>query len=404
MIQNTQKKIAIVVQRCGKSIAAGAEVYAYELAKALSQSHTTHPLHVDIYSSQSDDYIAWNNNLPKEESVNPYLKIIRFPVLHSRLMTLFRITRRISFFLGKHFKLLYYMFAPFLDYLFLKTQGPWCPELWNTLLKNSSDYSLVIVKSYLYAPNVKLTLSLKNKVKVLFIVTAHDEPEFKFKFVGDCIKKADVLGSVSYAEKELCEKIWPLTSLKPHYILPPGIVPPLQHFEEEQVANKIRPVVSTLLSKKFFLCLGRIDKNKNIPFLFANTPANHLVVFAGEKHLCIPDDPRFLYLGKVSDEEKFVLLKNALALLMVSRFEAYSIVTAEALSLGCLVLALKGCAPVDELIERYGGLSIGSENYALIMRDIVNETINLEKFRPKSELIMSEKSWEANVEKILKIQ
>ncbi len=55
MTEPKQKKIAIVVQRCGKGIVAGAEVYTYELAQAI---HANAPqFDVDIYTSKSDNYI-----------------------------------------------------------------------------------------------------------------------------------------------------------------------------------------------------------------------------------------------------------------------------------------------------------------------------------------------------------
>jgi glycosyltransferase involved in cell wall biosynthesis len=396
-----QKKIALVVQRCGKDIVAGAEVYAYDLAQALSQNTDGRPVSVDIYSSQSDDYIAWNNRLPQEELVNPNFKIKRFPVTHSRLVNLFRITRLLSVFFNKYLKVFYLLFSKTFDFIFLKSQGPWCPDLWKELNQNINDYSLIIVKSYLYAPNVKSILQSHKKAKILFIVTAHDEPEFKLKFVENCIRKSYALGFVSLAEEKLCEKIWPISIGKPHFILPPGIKPTPEDFIQNCNETNVRPKVQALLQKKFFLSLGRIDKNKNIPFLFTHTPQNHLVVFAGESHLSIPNDSRFIYIGKVTEQEKHLLLKHAISLLMVSRLEAYSIVTAEALSLGCFVLALKGCLPVDELIERYGGLSVEIKDFSFTMQDLYENKINKELVKPKSDLILKEKSWQANVEKIL---
>src|SRR5690606_34608800 len=112
------------------------------------------------------------------------------------------------------------------------------------------------------------------------------------------------------------------------------------------------------LPEKFFLVLGRIDKNKNVGYLFENTPAGVKIVFAGEKKCEVPEDDRFIYVGMVSEAVKNALMKKCLALLMVSRLEAYSMVTAEALATNKMVIALKGCEPVDELIKLYGGLSL----------------------------------------------
>lgn len=395
---NKRKKIAIVVQRCGKDIVAGAEIYAYELAQAIHQYAPE--FNVDIYTSKSDNYIRWNNKLPLTEKINDHVCIYRFPVVHTRLLFMFRIIKRISIYLKKFFYPLYFLFSDILDYLFLRTQGPWCPMLWNELIKNHSQYSLVIVKSYLYIPNVKVVTELANKTKVLFIVTAHNESEFKFHFVGECIKKAYALGFVSLAEEQLCKKIWPHSMHKPHFILPPGLKPYTQEFKEKCNNISIKPAIQEVLKLKFFLCLGRIDKNKNSPFLFKNTPQDHLVVFAGEQHLTVPNDSRFRCLGIVTEQEKYLLLKHCIALLVVSRFEAYSIVTAEAISLNCFVLALKGCLPVDELIQSYGGLSVDGKGFVAAMHQLYEDTLNVQKLTIKSELILKEKSWQANVEKI----
>ncbi len=193
------KKVAIVVQRCGKNIVAGAEVYAFHFANALAEKG----INVEILTSKSDDYINWNNNLQDEEwiqtSTKPFL-IKRYPVLHGRFKIIFAIIKRVNFFLSKNFNKTYQKLSLFLDYIFLKSQGPWCPSLWNTLKKNIDDYSLIIVKSYLYSSNYYSIINSSKKTKTLFIVTAHDEPEFKLNFVSKSLSKSSFLGFVSYAE------------------------------------------------------------------------------------------------------------------------------------------------------------------------------------------------------------
>lgn len=388
-----EPKIALVVQRCAQDIRAGAETYALKLAKAISQSK----IKTEIFTSQSDDYILWNNNLPEKEVLSAHLTIKRFPVLHSRFIILFAFIRRFSFFLQRNIFFFYNALSSVMDWLFLKSQGPWCPSLWKELQKNAQNYDLIVIKSYLYAPNVYSILKCAEKTKILFVVTGHDEPPFKLNFVGKCIEKSHVLGFVSLAEKELCYRIWPLAKQKPFLIIPPGLDEP------EQKNHGISIPVQAVLEKKFFLCLGRIDKHKNIPFILNHTPEECLVVFAGEKHLEIPNDPRFVYLGKVTESEKLLLLKKTVSLLMASRFEAYSIVTAEALALGTMVLALEGCLPVDELISRYGGLSVQESKFKDTMKLLWENKVDLTTQQPKTELITKEKSWRSSAEKVLSL-
>lgn len=388
---NEFKKIAIIVQRCGQQIQAGAEVYAFNLAKSLAEQGMA----VEVLTSQSDDYIYWNNNLAQNEEIKTNGKsfiIKRFPVLHTRQKILFGLIKRISYILCKISKKLSQLFSPIFDYLFLKSQGPWCPALWDYLKVNEKDFDLIIVKSYLYAPNV-YALNTTIHAKKVFIVTAHDEPEFTQLFVEKSIKNSDILAFVSKAEKEFCHKVWPISKSKGFVLLPPGLSNEIHNTEES-----IRFDIKKYEHQNYYIYIGRIDKNKNVDFIFANSPKECLVLFAGDLKYPIPNDPRFKYLGRVNEAEKEFLLKNAIALLIASRLEAYSIVTAEAIKNNCLVLALKGCGPVDELIEEYGGLSCEENEFSQKMLDLLNnKPLNLQI---KSAEIVKDKSWESNANKI----
>ena len=348
----------------------------------------------------SDDYINWNNNLKKEEQVEtkgkPFL-IKRYPVSHNRLRYPFALIKRINFFLCKHFNKIYLLLSPILDYLFLKNQGPWCPKLWKYLQENENKYSLLVVKSYLYSPNYYSLEKTSINIKKLFIVTGHEEPEFKLNFVNKSINNSSILGFVSIAEKNLCNKIWSNSKQKISLLLPPGID------MNETIDSEVRTEIAEISKKKFFIYLGRIDKHKNVDFIFNQAPDNCFIVFAGDLKCDIPQDPRFCYVGKISEAEKKLLLQNALALLIASRLEAYSIVTAESIYNNCLVLALKGCDPVDELIQNYGGLSCSESDFKRLMTEIWENKLKKSQIKIESEKIKNEKSWENNADIILEL-
>lgn len=390
------KKIAIVVQRCGLNILAGAELYALKLAIALAEKNAN----VEIHTSMSDDYINWNNHLNQEEwiptSGKPLL-IKRYPVEHTRKRILFGIVRRVNFKLNKYLNNFYLLFSSLLDFIFLKSQGPWCPSLWKYLNENENEYSLIIVKSYLYSPNHYSLLKTSSSIKKLFIVTAHEEPEFKLNFVNKSLNKSDILGFVSQAEKKLCYRIWPNSNKKPSLQLPPG-------FDTKEVSEiPISHEINEIINKKFFIYIGRIDKNKNIEFIFNHAPENCFIVFAGDLKIEFPKDPRFKYIGRITEFEKKFLLQKALALVIASRLEAYSIITAESIYNNCLVLALKGCEPIDELIENYGGLSLNEIDFTPKLTEIWENKFDKNSIQIKSNKIKEEKTWESNAIKILNI-
>lgn len=386
MSEVKNKRIAIVVQRCSPSIVAGAEAYALQLGRALAEYAP-----VDILTSASDDYITWNNKLEKEIVETSYkfpLTIKPFEVIHSRFPFIFRIVKAISFFLNKISPTIYLLFSPMLDYIFLRAQGPWCPGLWKYLESHSRCYLGVIFKSYLYAP-VALGLHKSKNDKNILVITAHDEPEFKLQFVKEEIEVANAIGYVSSAEKDLVETIYPHTRGKRSFLLPPGLT-----ISGESIKPKFE------LPTKYFLVVGRVDWNKNVNFLFKNCPINCKVVFAGDLKIKFPQDERFLYVGVVSHEEKRFLIENSIALMMVSRFEAYSMITAESLALGKTVLALHGCPPVDSLIQEFGGLSLAKSDFVHAMQSLWDGHTHAQLQVPDMNKIVKARSWNETAKKV----
>lgn len=377
--------IAFVVQRCGSKIYAGAERNAFRMAQALSELGCT----VRVYTSQSDSYVTWANNLPAEEVISEKFKILRFPTHYQRRRVLFALLKKVTFFLMKTVRPLYSAFAKQIDLWFLKLQGPWCPELWETLKADENAYDCVVVNSYLYAPTF---FSIKNlSLKKLFIVTGHEEIEFYMNFVGDEVARADTLGFLSVAEKNLCEHVWPVSKQKKNIFVPPGI--------DELAPKSVKPTTQ-ILPDKFFLYLGRVDRHKGIEELYQLVPPHVRVVFAGHIMWPFKPDLRFVMLGAVSEEEKNWLYKNAIGLLVTSRKESYSIVTADAISAGCAVFALKGCGPVDELVERYGGLVMSESDYGKTLSEFWNKPELSKTLALQVELIKTEKSWLGSAKRI----
>lgn len=395
-MDSNKKRIAIVIQRCSESIHGGSEVYALELAKALCAER----VEVDVFSSCSDDYVHWNNKLEQEEKIrvdNHFVRVRRFPLVLFSSSWVFALYRKFLFFINKHFHFFYSHFSDFFDSLFIKYQGPWCPSLWKVLEENIEQYDLLVVKCYVYAPAYYSLKNLRKKIKTVFIVTAHPEPEFYLQYVKESIQNAVFLGFVSRAEKDLCYEIWPQAKEKAFLYLPPGLSKKISY------GTIVNPLVEKIREKKYFLCLGRVDSKKNVEFIFSHTPSNCLVVFVGDLQRSIPKDPRFLYIGEVTPWEKQILLERALCLLMVSRYEAYSMVTAEAISLGCPVLALKGCHPVEELIEKYGGMIVEEDNFVSILEEIWQEKEGRGHILIQVEKIWQEKSWRRNALKLLNL-
>lgn len=386
-------KIAFVIQRCGESVFGGAEKYILELAKAcLAQG-----AEVEVFSSQSTSYLQWNNDLPTSEKLflvgceNP-LTIRRFPVHISRQRIAFAMVRRIYSKLNKVTKRA--GLHSVLKNLFLIFQGPWCPSLWKAIELESLNYDLFVFGGYLYAPSVKGVSVLKCREKSVLIPMAHAEPEFYLPFVGELMANVEHLAYLSKAEQKLTESIWPDAKRKKKFFLPPGLNISMREEQFEHPES---------VPERFLLYVGRVDKNKGVDFLLENIPPDIPVVFAGDNSMEAASSENRIFLGKVSDELRDYLIRQAAALVIASRFESYSMVTADAIALGKPVLAPRGCGPIDELLETYGGYSVDSSQFAAWARKLYEDRNNVISSHIRSDLIRDQRDWSRTASVLLEI-
>jgi glycosyltransferase involved in cell wall biosynthesis len=100
----------------------------------------------------------------------------------------------------------------------------------------------------------------------------------------------------------------------------------------------------------YLIYIGRIDRNKGCDQLFRyflrfkkEVSAGAKLVLVGSSKMNIPVHPDIVYLGFLSEEDKFSSLAGASVLMMPSFFESLSMVTLEAWVLGKPVLANARC-------------------------------------------------------------
>ena len=131
------KKIAVVIQRFGREIVGGSELYALRLLEKLSSLYS-----FTVYTTCALDYLTWADHYPPGESRIGEIRVIRFPV---------RMPRRID------------LFNAYMDDLFQKPsltaeeerewflrQGPYSPELVEAMEREQEEYDLFLLFTYLY--------------------------------------------------------------------------------------------------------------------------------------------------------------------------------------------------------------------------------------------------------------
>lgn len=109
-----------------------------------------------------------------------------------------------------------------------------------------------------------------------------------------------------------------------------------------------------------------------------------------------------MLLGRVSEAGKKILFQNAIALLSVSKNEAFSMTTAEAMAEGCPMIGWSESKAVCELMEKYGGQTFYSEEgFKELLSDFSRDLDLRKKALPNMDRIRSEISWKKAAEKVI---
>lgn len=115
------------------------------------------------------------------------------------------------------------------------------------------------------------------------------------------------------------------------------------------------------MSDNYYLTGGRIVASKNFDLIIeACKKANvNLKIFGSgveEGNLRKLADGHIEFLGKISDEKKFLYYKNAKAFILAQRDEDFGITTVEANAVGCPVIAYKGGGYLETVIDNKTGI------------------------------------------------
>jgi glycosyltransferase involved in cell wall biosynthesis len=330
-------KIAIVVQRYGLEVQGGAELHARLIAEALKDDYD-----VEVLTTCAIDYITWENHYrPEIDNVNG-ITVHRFKTKKKRDPAKFgRFSNKI--FRSNH--------SIAEEHEWLELQGPFSPDLVNFIESKKALFDLFIFFSYRYYHSY---FGAKTVMDKSFIVpTAENDPAIKLKIFTEIFNSVKGIIFNSPEEKELIEKIHGKTICESE-IIGVGI-------------SKVEQPDFNGIKKKFDIdgdyitYIGRIDNNKGCGELFRyfshyneRKPGLKLVL-AGKNIIEIPKLNELIYLGVISEYDKFELIKNAIALVMPSRLESLSMVLLEAWSCSVPVLVNENCRVLAGQCKRSNG-------------------------------------------------
>lgn len=225
-------------------------------------------------------------------------------------------------------------------------------DLLKYLNRNSTNYDIIHIHSYHAFPALFGALS-KRKNKLVFTPHYHGKGHsffrnllhYPYKFIGKNIfKKADAIICVSKFERKLILNNFNVENSK-IFLIPNGVN--LHEFK----LNKIHVNSTKYKDRKIILYVGRIEKYKGIDYVvkalrYLNREFILEIVGKGKykskivklaRKLNLTD--RIKFYEDLTKEELIKKYFNADVLVLLSKFEAYGLVIAEALAAGtpCIV-------------------------------------------------------------------
>ncbi len=353
------KKIALVVQRFGEEIIGGSEDYALKIAILLSKSYK-----IDILTTTAKDHLTWNNSYQEgEKQFSKNIIIKRFKVDFQRnksghyesdyfgllchtlydgnAASLYCSSEELKENLNNRARNLPLGFAE----EFIKYQGPYSADLLKYIREYDHNYEIVIFMTYLYATTYYGINCIKDKKKIILIPTYHDElpaylPAY-YRYVN--IKHL----CSTQPEKEFAEKRLFKEKLNC------SVIGYGMKDKNADINNEL-----PITQDRYILYAGRLEESKGVDKLYKmyeqyyqHSNQDIKLFTIGDGKLKNDKHEGILYKGFVSEEEKLLLMKNAIALVHPSPYESLGLVVLEAFMMKTPAIVNSECEVLKSHID-----------------------------------------------------
>ncbi|WP_292470429.1 glycosyltransferase family 4 protein [Methanolobus sp.] len=316
-------KIAFVVQRYGEEIVGGAEYFTKLVAERMSKYHN-----IEVLTTCAVDYHSWKNEYHQGLDIINGINVRRFANSKKR-----NPKKHISI----QEKVFYSTHSVDDEIRWVEEQGPYCPELIKFISQNRDKFDCFVFFTFRYYPSYFGTKEVRNKA--IIVPFAEHDPALDLTITKEIFD--DVVGIIYCTpdEKKLIETKVGLKEDVISDIIGCGIEIPAN------IAS-----CETFADTNYVVYLGRIEGSKGCYQLFEyyqrlikEMPDSPSLVLAGSDSIGIPKNDKIKYLGFITEDEKYSLLKNARFLVMPSPYESLSLVTLEAMGGGTPVLVNGEC-------------------------------------------------------------
>jgi glycosyltransferase involved in cell wall biosynthesis len=187
-------RIAFVVQRYGPEILGGAEQMCRLIAERLAEQHQ-----IDVLTSCAKDFFTWKNEYPEGADRLRGVTVRRFACSQTRDIEAF----------GKYSAWIFSNpHGPQDEQEWLKRQGPWSPGLMDYVERHHSNYDILVLFTYLYAPTVMAARIAP--AKTVLVPFAHDEPAIKLDIFRELFTRVGGIAWNTESERRFANSLFDL--------------------------------------------------------------------------------------------------------------------------------------------------------------------------------------------------
>jgi glycosyltransferase involved in cell wall biosynthesis len=332
-------RVAFVTPRYGRQVIGGAESAARQLAEHLVASTGWR---AEVFTSTALDHITWRNELEPGDQTLDGVLVHRFASEGSRSKRFYDLDGRLRLAPAHATR---EQAEEWVD-----LNGPVTPRLVDALCASGAD--VAVFYPYLYYPTVRAIGRVP--MPAVLHPAAHDEPALYLPVYADTFANADALVFQTMAERELVQDHYPVAGV-PQILLGLGTEPPTPR-------RRRGADILGIGDRPYVVSVGRVDEHKGSKMLAAyfaqykaRRPGPLALALVGPVAYRPAPHPDVLLTGTVSDEDKFDVMRDALAFVSPSALEAFSLVVAEAWTLELPVVVNARCGATREHCERSGG-------------------------------------------------
>ncbi|HEY3701166.1 MAG TPA: glycosyltransferase family 4 protein [Acidimicrobiales bacterium] len=336
-------RLLFVVQRYGADVAGGAEQHCRQFTTRMAgRGHD-----VDVLTSCAIRYTDWADYYaPGTESLEGVI-VHRLPVRRPRDPHLAGpLDERVV--LGRKP-------APFyLQREWVRLQGPDLPDLERWLEVHAANYDVVVFFTYLYETTVAGLPVAARTTPTILHPTAHDEPPFGLQLFELALRHANAFACSTEEEARLIRS--KLHGRPPISEIGIGVE---MDVDGDGAAFRVK---HGLGRRPYILYVGRVDPHKGSEELHEffvtykrRQPGDLALVIMGEQIRPLPAHPDIIATGYVDDATREGAIAGAVAMVVPSYFESFSMVLTEAWAARKAALVQGWCDVLAGQARRSGG-------------------------------------------------